>query len=185
MEHNSNYLDYLKYNLTYTIYSLDNLLDIVKGKIPIKSHIKFDTGLNRLGINNQNIDQLNQILKENKINIEGIFTHIADSSSYMCQISNFNQIINQLNSKSFKYIHVDSSRFIENDNNFIFLRIGIKLYSYKEDALSLYSPIIRIKEVKKDELVGYHKQEKAPSKGYLITIPLFIDTLFNGSNNSG
>lgn len=169
LEKSNDYLLFQKYNLTYVVYDLYSLKEIQKYKV--KFHIKIDTGLNRLGISINEIDELKQLIK-NKSNIEGIFTHIASINTYEIQLKKFDNIIKKLDNINFKIIHIDSSRFISQTNTSTHIRIGLSLFVYKENIISLESPIIRIKEVNKDDLVGYHNQEKTPCKGYLLTIPL-------------
>lgn len=169
LEKSNDHLLFQKYNLTYVVYDLDSLKEIQKYKV--KFHIKIDTGLNRLGISINEIDDLKKLITS-KSNIEGIFTHIASNNTYEKQMEVFKLALNKLDDINFKIIHIDSSRFISQTNSSTHIRIGLSLFVYKENIISLESPIIRIKEVNKDDLVGYHNQEKTPCKGYLLTIPL-------------
>ena len=170
-EKSNDYLTYLKYNLTYVIYDLESLIEIKNKNIPLKLHIKIDTGLNRLGISINEIDTLKETINQ-KLNIEGIFTHIASVSTYENQLKIFESVINKLNNINFKMIHLDSSRFISKSNISSHIRVGLALYTFKETSITLTSPIIRIKEVKKGEKIGYSNQEETLSKGYILTIPL-------------
>ena len=169
LEKSNDHLLFQKYNLTYVVYDLDSLKETQKYKV--KFHIKIDTGLNRLGISINEIDDLKKLITS-KSNIEGIFTHIASNNTYEKQMEVFKLALNKLDDINFKIIHIDSSRFISQTNSSTHIRIGLSLFVYKENIISLESPIIRIKEVNKDDLVGYHNQEKTPCKGYLLTIPL-------------
>ena len=58
-----------------TIHSKENLEEIVEQNLDgLKVHIKINTGMNRLGIN-KGLKVLYDKCIENKINVEGIFTH--------------------------------------------------------------------------------------------------------------
>lgn len=172
LEKSDNYQTYLRYNLIYSLYDLTSLKEIIIKKIPLRMHIKFNTGLNRLGIEENELEELINLIKNNKVNIEGIFTHIADENTYNKQLEKFEFFAKNLSFINKLLIHIDSSRFIDKNNFSNAIRIGLSLFIGKENALSLHSPIIKIKEVNKDELIGYHEQEKTPSKGYILTIPL-------------
>ena len=171
LEKNNSYKDYLKYNLIYSLYDLESLKDIIKSNSSLRMHIKFNTGLNRLGLEEKDLEELIDIIKLHTLRIEGIFTHVADITSYEKQLKTFELFAKKLSFLPNLLTHIDSSRFINKINFTNTIRIGISLLTYRENAISLHSPIYKIKEVKKGELVGYN-QEVAPSKGYVLTIPL-------------
>ena len=184
LEKNDNYQTYVKYNLIYSLYDIPSLKNIVISHLPIRIHIKINTGLNRLGIEENEIEELINLIKNNKVKIEGLFTHIADISTYYTQLEKFEFFAKNLNFIKNLITHIDSSRFIDKINFTNAMRIGLSLYNYKENCLSLHSPIYQLREVKKGELVGYHKQESTPSKGYLITIPLGYADGWNSSRRT-
>ena len=84
------------------------------------------------------------------------------------------------------------------DNISTHIRVGIKLYGIGErnaflhNALTLISPILTIKSIKKDDEVGYDLTYKCKENGYLYILPIgygqglfrykesvaFIDNLF-------
>lgn len=171
LEKSDSFKDYLKYNLIYCLYDLDSLKTIIKQNHFLRIHIKCNTGLNRLGLEEKDLDELIKLIENNKLRIEGIFTHVADFSSYETQLNKFEFFAKKLSFISNLITHIDSSRFINKINFTNTIRIGISLFTYKENAISLHSPIYKIKEVNKGELIGYN-QEVVPSKGYILTIPL-------------
>ncbi len=171
LEKSNMYKDYLKYNLIYCLYDINSLIEIIKSSQAIRIHIKFNTGLNRLGIEENEVEELIDIIKKNKLRIEGIFSHIADINSYNKQINKFEFFAKKFSFIPNLLIHIDSSRFIDKINFTNTIRIGISLFTYKECAISLYAPIYKIKAVNKGDLIGYN-QEISPAKGYIITVPL-------------
>ena len=171
LEKSNNYKDYFKYNLIYCLYDLYSLKEIIKSSTPLRIHIKFNTGLNRLGLEENDVEELIGLIQKNKVRIEGIFTHVADFNSYGKQLEKFEFFAKKLTFIPNLLTHIDSSRFINKTNFTNAIRIGISLFTFKENAISLHSPIYKIKEVNKGELIGYN-QETSPSKGYIITIPL-------------
>ena len=82
LEKNNSYKDYLKYNLIYSLYDLESLKEIIKSNNSLRMHIKFNTGLNRLGLEEKDLEELIDIIKLHTLRIEGIFTHVADITSY-------------------------------------------------------------------------------------------------------
>ena len=77
----------IKHALTPSIYSfkqLDNfictLIDRNKTGYPI--HLKFDTGMNRLGFKISELNELySVILNQPEVRVEGVFSHLASSDT--------------------------------------------------------------------------------------------------------
>lgn len=172
LEQNEDFYLYYKFNLICVIYQIHTLEKLISSKIKIRIHIKFETGLNRLGIQENELDDLIEIIKHNNVKIEGIFTHISDNSTYDKQLQKFEFFAKKLSLLENILIHIDSSRFIEKNNLSNTIRIGLSLYTLKEETLELYSPIYQIKKVDKNTFIGYNSKERTSSKGYIITIPL-------------
>ena len=76
-----------KNNLTPSIYSFEQLDEFIRTLIdhsifgyPI--HLKFDTGMNRLGFKENEINALcSLIANQPEIRVEGIFSHLASSDN--------------------------------------------------------------------------------------------------------
>ena len=72
--------DIIKYNLSMTIASFDEIYELEKQKIHPKVHIKIDTGMGRIGFNYEKANEAITYIINNKLaEIEGIFTHLASS----------------------------------------------------------------------------------------------------------
>ncbi|RLD51377.1 MAG: bifunctional UDP-N-acetylmuramoyl-tripeptide:D-alanyl-D-alanine ligase/alanine racemase, partial [Bacteroidetes bacterium] len=78
----------IKHNLEPEIYNFRSLKllekairkNIIPDNKPIKTHIKFDTGLHRLGFEAHEMDELINLLKGNKhIYVQSVFSHLAAS----------------------------------------------------------------------------------------------------------
>ena len=143
LEKNNSYKDYLKYNLIYSLYDLESLKEIIKSNSSLRMHIKFNTGLNRLGLEEQDLEELIDIIKLHTLRIEGIFTHVADITSYEKQLKTFELFAKKLSFLPNLLTHIDSSRFINKINFTNTIRIGISLLTYRENAISLHSPIYK------------------------------------------
>ncbi len=175
----------IKYQLEPEIFSFRalNMLEksILRSAIPqnkpIKIHIKLETGMNRLGFTENDIDELILRLKKNPlIYVQSVFSHLAASDKPDLdhftkeQIHRFlesaNKIVSAFNHKVLMHIlnSAGISRFPE--FSFDMVRLGIGLYgipSVESDrdklnpATRLRSVIAQVKEVKKGESVGYNR----------------------------
>ena len=181
----------IKYQLEPEIFSFRALEMLEKSILrsaipqnkPIKIHIKLETGMNRLGFTENELDELILRLKKNPlIYVQSAFTHLAASDKPDLddfskeQIHRFREsgkkIVNAFNHKVLMHIlnSAGISRFPE--YSFDMVRLGIGLYgipSVESDrdklnpATRLRSVIAQIKEVKKGESVGYNKSFVAES----------------------
>jgi len=125
-----------------------------------KVHIKVDTGMNRFGYNDFSL--LRKVLKKIKLleNIEvvGLFSHFYDTQSkevVLKQRSKFIFFKKLVNKFGFNPIcHLSSSKgIIDKQNQFNMVRLGFDLYHSNKHEL--VSKVLEIKNIKKDESVGY------------------------------
>ena len=110
--------------ITFTIYDMRqlNFIRNIKKKIKVKFHLKIDTGMNRLGINESEIDEAILKLKNNSnLEFEGLFTHLVESDNKNSkftqnQLNSFNRIVEKFQEhfKKIKYIHTANSSGILN-----------------------------------------------------------------------
>lgn len=204
-----------QYNIIQTIYSFDYAKKIsqeaIKNKVIIKSHIKIDTGMNRIGFkikdNNLDSSQLLEIYSFSGLNICGIFTHfsVADGKEKsekqftFEQFKKFNNICNKLedlginigirhccNSAAmvrYKEMHLDM------------VRPGILLYGPYLDidsgldlkpVMTLKTKISMIKNLSPGEYIGYGRKFIAIRPIKIATIPVGYADGFNRlcSNNA-
>lgn len=160
-----------------------------KYKKIINVHIKFDTGMSRLGILLADLDTfINQVKQLPWISIKGIFSHLAEgynNDRTHQQESVFHQAqslkIDGLSSKNY-ITHLSNSHGIMTTRNkeYSFARIGIGLYGYLQKhtqemqsklkpVLSLKAKILQIKSVTTGALIGYDGMFQA-SKNMTIAI---------------
>lgn len=155
-------------------------------------HIKFNTGLNRLGFWENDVDYIISKLKStNAIKVESIFSHLAASEDLnekefsLNQIASFKAIYTNF-TKAIDYkplLHMCNTSGILNypDAHFDMVRSGIGLYGFgnsiKENQHlkpigTLKTIISQIHLIEKDETVGYNRAFK--SNGVLKTATLPI-----------
>ena len=194
----SNILKIIEHNLEANMYSvgiLKSLLEIVKAEklknIPI--HLKFNTGLNRLGFNKKDISEIVSLVKnQDEIYIKSIFSHIAASEDLneraftLQQINDFkaiaNELIPQLKNVPFKHM-LNTSGIINyaEEAQFEMVRLGIGLYGFGNDkneteklknVLTLKSVISQIHTIEKGESLGYNRSFIAEKTTKTATIPI-------------
>lgn len=191
-----------KNNITITVSSYEYVNKIKDTNCTLKVHLKIDTGMNRLGFDDENIlKDAYKILKKNKnISVEGIFTHMGSlgisDPFWDNQLSAFKRITSTINLKEIPIVHIDRSVTMMCHDKIEFcngVRIGISLYGYNlvpvkrngllstirslktkwkikkynisktntdqyidlKPALSLFSEVFEIKNVRKGEFIGY------------------------------
>lgn len=179
------------YNITVTIHSYSQLLSIKNTSINF--HLKFNCGMNRLGIY---IDEKEKVIKEvnnniNCYNLKGIMTHFANNDKDHKSYYSFEKIVNKINKKDL-IIHCFASESLSENSKDItnYIRVGIKLYGigernmFLQNVVSIYSPILECKKIKVNELVGYDYLFKTPANGYLYILPLGYAKGFGSFNES-
>jgi len=193
----SNLKDIVKYDLEPNLYNkfiLSAFLEMadtskLKG-YPI--HLKFNTGLNRLGFREQELGFIaSKLLGNNTVSIVSIFSHLVASEDKeerkysLAQISAFKKIGKDfVNYFGFKpMMHMTNTSGIINypQAHFDMVRLGIGLYGFANNeketlklrnVLSLKTIISQINEVEKGESVGYNRAFKAPKYLRTATIPI-------------
>lgn len=177
----------IKNNITITINSLEYLNEI-KNILNenVKVHIKLNTGMNRLGISNkEELKEIYKILEENKINIEGIYSHIYDASNkerYQKQIDKFDSLVKEIDISKIKIRHIAASETIVNYAKPSYIngcRLGIIMYGFTnfeelnlESTFKLKSEVIQINELEEGDLVGYSGAYKANERTKIAVIPI-------------
>lgn len=145
-----------------------NLVKKLKNK---RIHIKFDTGMHRLGFYKKDICSIVETVKGNSIEIEGVMSHFpsADIDRELTekQIEKLNEIIYILESKGItpSYTHIQNSAGLIYECPFCnAVRIGLAIYGEKpvidfpvsiENVMSVKAKIVSIKELRKGDKVSY------------------------------
>jgi len=189
----------IKYDLIQTIVDYDYAKKISKLSLKekIKAHLKVNTGMNRLGENYKNIDNIKKIYNLKKIQILGVYTHLCVSDNREKeainftnqQITNFYNLIDNLTTSGYNVgkIHFQASYGILNYPNLKcdYVRPGIIMYGINSSknnstvkkislkpVLSLKARITSIKEIDKNESVGYSRLFTAQKKMKIATISI-------------
>ncbi|HSH50655.1 MAG TPA: bifunctional UDP-N-acetylmuramoyl-tripeptide:D-alanyl-D-alanine ligase/alanine racemase, partial [Bacteroidales bacterium] len=153
-------------------------------------HLKLDTGMHRLGFMEHEINKLNDELKGVKyIKVKSIFSHLAASDENIHdsftkeQIQLFDSMSKKI-MKTLKYPvqrHIANSAGIERfpEAQFDMVRLGIGLYGISatnQEQLAtvstLKSTVIQIKQVRKDETIGYSRKARAQNDMTIAIVPV-------------
>ena len=178
----------------YSVKGLKAFLKIAEQKklkhFPI--HIKIDTGMHRLGFEEDNLEDLIQILKGNEtVQIKSILSHMATSDDLnhdafsKSQIALFEKlstkIQTELNIKPIRHILNTSGITNYPEAQYDMVRLGIGLYGISNDEEeqkelenvgTLKSVISQIRTIDKGESVGYGRRFIADRSTKVATIPI-------------
>ena len=180
-----------------SIYSkniLNSFLETAKkhGQLQYPVHLKFNTGLNRLGFRKEDVGYIAKVLHTNKhIKAVSLFSHLAASEDHSesdftkQQISAFQSIADQLESllpyRPFRHLLNTSGIVNYPEAQYDMVRCGIALYGYGNEASvdQELKPVARLKTIisqihrlEPNETVGYNRRFAKNSPRVSATLPL-------------
>lgn len=192
-----NYDMMVQYNLEPSIYSLRMLDAFIEyaalhDKTHYPIHLKFNTGLNRLGFEPEEIPQIiKRLTQTSRVKVASIFSHLAASEDMnekeftQMQIEKFKTIsetmVAQLEYRPI--LHCTNTSGILNypEAHFDMVRSGIGLYGFGNSKIEnqYLTPIATLKTVisqthlvKKGDSIGYNRGYIAPRDMRSATLPL-------------
>ena len=178
----------------YSIKGLKAFLKIAEQKklknFPI--HIKIDTGMHRLGFEEEHLAELISILKGNEtVQIKSVLSHMATSDDLKhdafakSQIALFEklsvQLLSELKINPIRHILNTSGIFNYPEYQMEMVRLGIGLYGIGnseqelkvlENVSTLKTIISQIREVLPEESIGYSRRFRVTQKMKVATIPI-------------
>ena len=178
----------------YSIKGLKAFLKIAEQKklknFPI--HIKIDTGMHRLGFEEEHLPELIQILKGNElVQIKSILSHMATSDDMKHDAFSKSQIalFEKLSKQLITELHINPIRHMLNTSGitnypeaqYDMVRLGIGLYGISNDPEeqkelenvgTLKSIISQIRTIDAGESVGYGRRFIAEKTTKVATIPI-------------
>lgn len=150
--------------------------------VKINGHLKLDTGMTRLGIQEKEIDTCLLKLKGSRvINVEGLWSHLATADEgknqfLIDQIERFKKLCDKikLSLNSIDYTHIEpSGAILMYDNGFFnMVRPGIALYGATpfekisdklNPVMEFRAPIALTKSIPASTDVGYNRTYTAPN----------------------
>ncbi len=186
------------------IFSLSQLERVVRQhkilglKIPI--HLKIETGMHRLGIDEKDLDMLGEIIDQTPgVIIKSVFSHLAASDDpehdafTNAQIRTFTELSERVCDRCSPspICHLASSQAIVRhpDAHFDMVRIGIGMYGIGmkdfEKVHSLKTYVSQVKEVRPGETIGYGRAgEEVSALRLIATIAIgYADGLIRKAGN--
>lgn len=190
----------IRHNLEPEVYSFRvlSLLEqairrnIVQDQRPFGIHLKLDTGMRRLGFNEEEVDELIERVAQNpRLKVQSVFSHLAGSDEPTQTDFTHGQIdlFKNMSDKIIQALDYPVIRHLANsaaitrypEAQFDMVRLGIGLYGIATDKAvkeklrnisCLKSTISQIKYLKKGETVGYSRAFRAGKDMKIATVPI-------------
>jgi len=179
----------------FNFYYLQELVNVLKQHPEIHQfniHIKFDTGMHRLGFDEPDIPRLIQMVKENpQLHIASAFSHLAaaedprEDAYTRRQIALFQRMTDQLcgafDYKILRHILNSAGIFRFPEAQFDMTRLGISLYGCSEipevanrlhNVVTLKTVITQVKQIPAGETIGYNRSWKLQKDTQVAIIPI-------------
>ncbi|HRP88891.1 MAG TPA: bifunctional UDP-N-acetylmuramoyl-tripeptide:D-alanyl-D-alanine ligase/alanine racemase [Edaphocola sp.] len=167
-------------------------------------HLKMDTGMHRLGFNEEDLPRLISLLQQtDAISVKSIFSHLVGSDQSMFDSFSTEQeikfrkmsgqLMETLSNKPLR--HLCNSAAISKFPNIHFdmVRLGIGMYGidpnpavakHLENVATLKTTIAQIKKVKAGETVGYSRRGKIEKDSSIATVSIgYADGYFRDFGN--
>lgn len=175
----------------YSLSLLKSLVDYLKGR-PCAIHLKIDTGMHRLGFELDQLNEVIQILADNRnIKVVSIFSHLAgaDDATHDSFSSQQAKIYNEALERVQNELKISPIRHLLNSSGilrlpafqFDMVRLGIGLYGIDptgtfngrlQMAATLKTVVSQIKHIKTGESVGYSRKGVAEKDMTIATIAI-------------
>lgn len=186
-----------KYRLTQAVIDLSYARRLNSNGKKVRVHLKIDTGMRRLGIHAEKIDEICAVFKCSNLIIDGIFTHLccadsktaADVKFTAAQAEAFYSAVAELNARGYSCgkKHILASCGLVNCPDFSgdLMRIGIALYGVLSSranlescpftlhpVLSVKARVVLTKDLHAGEAVGYGLQYKVASSRKIAVLSI-------------
>ena len=201
----SSFAQCIEFNLEPAIFSIRQMDAFIKELINrsvlnYSVHIKIETGMNRLGIAEDELTSIIDLIKaQPEISVRSVYSHliesdVQDSSVTLFQISEFDRLSTKFNSE-FAYPimrHLSNSEGIQNypEAQFDMVRLGIGMYGVSSNkhlrsSISWISSISQVKKIRKGSSVGYGRVFVADRDLRIAVIPVGYADGFRRSLGKG
>ncbi|MFS4455402.1 alanine racemase [Maribacter sp. 2304DJ31-5] len=192
-----NFNTLITHRLEPSLYSPKVLEDFLasakrQGQTDYPVHLKFNTGLNRLGFGENDVDYITGQLRDvDEVKISSVFSHLAASEDLnegtftQRQIDVFQKITLEINKKlddkPFRHLLNTSGIINYTGAQYDMVRSGIGLYGYGNEAkidaelkpvATLKTIISQIHKIEPGETVGYNRSFASDGHRISATLPL-------------
>lgn len=194
----------IKHDIVLTAYSMEWLEraaeELESEEEPLKIHLKFDTGMRRIGFQPEEADEAFEFAGQQPFQVEGLYTHFAtadeaDNPLFLKQVELINEIKDKWKGNTLVF-HVSNSAaaILHPELSFDAVRTGISIYGIApssfvkqemlfelKQAMSLETEIIHVKKVGKGETLSYGATYTCPEDEWIGTLPIgYADGLIRG-----
>lgn len=155
----------------------------------LKIHIKLNTGMNRLGFDEEEIEKLIKILEENpNLDIISVYSHIfnvENEKETENQITKYDRVVSLFDKNKIKYRfkHIQASPLLfkyGKKYNYDFVRTGMAMYGMEPlfessglyNAVKVISKVINIRKIKRGEKISYGNKNTLKENKTVAVIPI-------------
>jgi len=185
---------YTKYRLVPVLHTLNHLRSLLGRKQLPEFHLKLDTGMHRLGLTEDQIGEAIKLLEKMEVKLAGVETHLAESESALStfadeQLEVFDRMLTQLREN--RLVQTDAKIHVANSGGIlrakwgksVAVRPGLSLYGISPNPrlarsselipiLEWKTRIIAVKDLKRNDTVGYGRTYKAKRKEKIAILPI-------------
>ncbi len=166
----------------------------------LKIHLKVDTGMRRIGVQVDEVDEAIAFIADHSFSLKGVFSHFAtadepDSPLFTKQVRALNSVLEKLEDATIMF-HVSNSAaaIMHPELSCDAVRVGISLYGIApspyvkramdvdlQPALSLETEIIHVKKVNAGETLSYGGTYQTAQDEWIATLPIgYADGMLRG-----
>ena len=184
--------DMIRLCLEPSIYSMEQLVVFdeliqAEGLTDYPVHLKFETGMHRLGFVKEDIPQIFAYLRNSdRVRIKSVFSHLADAdnadqSFTLSQINYFEEIVDLFKKNTDQPIiahllNTDGVLFHGKEASFDMVRLGIGVFGYARRTEQLIpcmrwnTTVSQLKQLNPGDTVGYSRSFKADKPMTIATL---------------
>lgn len=180
----------VKNNITQVLLSEEYAEALFSTGQPVKCQLAIDTGMRRIGVNADDLDECERVIRKYKNRLTGLFTHlcVADTPEQdeftERQIQKFEAVCGRVSDLNLLCHCMNSAGGLWHTARSAFARLGIILYGLKPDymnelpegiapVLSWKSVVSMVKDVKPGDTIGY-------GRSYTVEEPMRVATVSTG-----
>lgn len=180
----------VKNNITQALLSEEYAEALLSTGLPVKCQFAIDTGMRRIGLNADNLDECERVIRKYKEGLTGIFTHLCvadtpDQNEFTeGQIQKFEAVCDRVEDLNLSCHCMNSAGGLWHTARSSFARLGIVLYGLKPDyantlpdgiapVLSWKTVVSMVKDVKPRDTIGY-------GRSFIVQRPMKIATIPTG-----
>lgn len=178
----------VKNNITQALLSEEYAENLLNPGLPVKCQFAIDTGMRRIGLNADNLDGCERVIRKYANHLTGLFTHlcvadIPEQNEFTKeQIQKFKAVCNRVSDLNLPCHCLNSAGGLWHEAKSSFVRLGIVLYGLKPNfintlpdgiapVLSWKSVVCMVKDVSPGDTIGYGRSLTIEEPMRVATIP--------------